>query len=53
MTKNEIIDLVERTFLNYGIKTVSATDVNKSAYVPNMKQKQIFELFGINDNIFK
>jgi len=48
MTINEIINLVETTFINYGIKTVSATDVNKSAYVPNMKQKEIFEYFNIN-----
>ncbi len=48
MTKNEIINLVENTFLNYAIKTVSKTDVNKSAYVPNMKQKEIFEYFNIN-----
>jgi len=46
MTRNEIIDLVERTFLNYGIKTVSKTDVAKSAYVPNMKQKEIFNFFN-------
>jgi len=48
MTKNEIINLVETTFIDYGVKTVSATDVNKSAYVPNMKQKKIFEYFNIN-----
>ncbi len=48
MTKNEIINLVETTFINYGIKTVSATDVNKSAYVPNIRQKEIFEYFEIN-----
>jgi len=48
MTRNEILNLVETTFPDYGIKTVSATDVNKSAYVPNMKQKEIFEYFNID-----
>jgi 5-methylcytosine-specific restriction endonuclease McrA len=48
MTRDEIIDLVETTFINHGIKTVSATDVNKSAYVPNMNQKEIFEYFNID-----
>jgi 5-methylcytosine-specific restriction endonuclease McrA len=48
MTRNEIIDLVETTFDSYGIKTVSKTDVEKSAYVPNLKQKKIFEYFNIN-----
>jgi len=48
MTRAEIIHLVETTFSTYGIKTVSKTDVAKSAYVPNMKQKQIFKSFGIN-----
>ena len=48
MTEDEIINLVEMTFINYAIKTVSATDVNKSAYVPNMQQKEIFKYFDIN-----
>lgn len=48
MTKSELITLVEATFGTYGIKTVSATDINKSAYVPNMSQKQIFNSLGIN-----
>ncbi len=48
MTRDEIIDLVQTTFINYGIKKVSATDVNKSAYVPNMKQKEVFDFFGID-----
>jgi 5-methylcytosine-specific restriction endonuclease McrA len=48
MTKKELINLVENIFDTYGIKIVSTTDVNKSAYVPNMLQKQIFESFGIN-----
>jgi len=48
MTRDEIINLVKKTFPTYGIKTVSATDVNKSAYLPNMKQKEIFSLFKID-----
>ena len=48
MTRNEIIELVEATFPNYAIKTVSKTDVGKSAYVPNMQQKEIFNFFEIN-----
>jgi len=48
MTRAELIELVENTFGDYGIKTVSATDINKSAYVPNIAQKRIFESFNIN-----
>jgi len=48
MTRDEIIGFVQNTFVDYGRKTVSATDVNKSAYVPNMEQKRIFEFFNIN-----
>lgn len=48
MNRDELINFVENTFGDYGIKTVSSTDINKSAYVPNMQQKQIFEAFGID-----
>jgi len=48
VTREEILDLVKTTFVAYGVKTVSATDVNKSAYVPNMEQKRIFEFFDID-----
>ena len=48
MNREELITFVENNFGNYGIKTVSATDINKSAYVPNIEQKQIFESLGID-----
>jgi len=48
MTRNEFIEFIENTFGVYGIKTVSQTDINKSAYVPNKSQKHIFESFGID-----
>jgi len=48
MTRSELLQLVESTFGEYGIKTVSSTDINKSAYVPNMAQKRIFETLGID-----
>jgi hypothetical protein len=48
MTRNELINLVENTFEMYGIKTVTRTDINKSAYVPNVEQKRIFETLNIN-----
>jgi len=48
MTKEELINFVETTFNFYGLKTVSSTDKNKGAYVPNMNQKHIFEIMNIN-----
>jgi len=48
MSRDELLDLVERTFEHYGIKTVSHTDIDKSAYVPNMQQKQVFASLGID-----
>jgi len=48
MTREEIINLVETTFGigNYAIKTVSKTDVEKGAYLPNKAQREIMTLFG-------
>lgn len=47
MTKNELINLVENTFENYAIKTVSKTDVEKGAYLPNKAQREIMTSVGI------
>ncbi len=48
MTKENLLELVENTFGDYGLKTVSRTDVNKSAYVPNIPQKRVFEAANID-----
>lgn len=48
MTKENLLELVENIFGNYGLKTVSRTDINKSAYVPNMPQKRVFEAANID-----
>lgn len=48
MNREELITFVEDTFGSYGLKIVSATDINKSAYVPNLEQKQIFEALSID-----
>jgi 5-methylcytosine-specific restriction endonuclease McrA len=48
MTRDEFIEFVDDTFEEYGLKIVSQTDINKSAYVPNMTQKRVFESFGID-----
>ena len=48
MTRSEFIEFIENTFGNYGVKVVSQTDITKSAYVPNMDQKQIFTSFGMD-----
>ncbi|RUM70590.1 MAG: hypothetical protein DSZ08_04465, partial [Sulfurovum sp.] len=41
MTRVELIELVVNTFGDYGIKTVSKTDVEKGAYLPNIRQREI------------
>jgi len=46
MTRDEIIDLVKRTFVSYEIKVVSKTDVEKGAYVPNKAQRDIMSAVG-------
>lgn len=48
MTRDELINLVENTFDMYGIKTVSKTDVEKGAYIPNKTQKEVLSSIGIN-----
>ncbi len=48
MSRDELLNFVRRTFAHYGIKTVSPTDIDKSAYVPNMQQKEVFASLGIN-----
>ena len=56
MTRNEIIDLVETTCINYEIKTVSKTDVQKGAYLPNKLQRSILTSFGfvpLHDNLIQ
>jgi len=46
MTREEIITLVENTFIDYAIKTVSKTDKEKGAYIPNKGQRNIMSLLG-------
>ena len=41
MTRDELIKLIKNTFGDYGIKTVSKTDVEKGAYLPNIRQREI------------
>lgn len=48
MTRKDFIKLIENTFHTFGLKIVSNTDKNKSAYVPNMNQKKVFEALNIN-----
>jgi len=48
MTKQDLLMLIENTFGIYAIKKVSKTDINRSAYVPNLDQKKIFESHEIN-----
>lgn len=53
MTRDEILYLVENTFIDYAIKTVSKTDVEKGAYLPNKEQRNIMTSLGfvpIHDN---
>lgn len=48
MTREEFLNFIENNFATYGLKTVSSTDKNKGAYVPNIAQKKVFELIGID-----
>lgn len=47
MNREELINLVENTFGNYAIKTVSKTDVGKGAYLPDKGQREIMTELGI------
>jgi len=48
MNREEFMSFISDTFDVYGLKTVSSTDKNKGAYVPNMKQKEVFEVMDID-----
>ncbi len=48
MTRQDFLNSISKIFGGYGIKTVSRTDINKSAYVPNMEQKTILSNLGHN-----